>query len=156
MQFMNFSQVTFQKSDKIRLWMIVLLHRDVKLADFSYWNYDISQYNATMLKARLKKLWWTKRKKISLTIALGVGIKKMFDCIFKYHLFTFLHWKFNVTNFCTSQLIRVPECKLNKLKGHMKKARCERYCSPTFCNRSCHISIISPHLQTHLAVRNMS
>lgn len=55
--------IFLKKSGKLRLWMIVLLHRDVKLADFSYWNYDISQYNATMLKARLKKLWWTKRKK---------------------------------------------------------------------------------------------
>lgn len=147
--------MTFQKSGKLRLWMIVLLHRDVKLADFSYWNYDISQYNATMLKARLKKLWWTKRKKFFDYSSWG-GYKKMFDCIFKYHLFTFLHWKFNVTNFCTSQMIRVHECKLNKLKGHMKIARCERYRTPTFCNRSCHISIISPHLQTHLAVRNIS
>lgn len=110
--------------------MIVLLHRDVKLVDFSYWNYDISQYNATMLKASLKKSWWTKRKKILFDYSSWGGYKKNFDCIFKYHLFTFLHWKFNATNFCTSQMIRVHEC--NKLKGHMKIARCERYCTPTF------------------------
>lgn len=75
--------------------MIVLLHRDVKLADFSYWNYDISQYNATMLKARLKKLWWTQRKKFSLIIALGVGIKK---CLTAFLNTTYLL-------FCTGSLM---------------------------------------------------